>query len=281
MNLENSPITEDDFRAVVRILGDLAVMEGEPDDKRNHLMREVGLLLESDTWLWGVSPLLEPGKQPVYFFQNADGLDEDRMALLLKAIEHPETGAMTAPIARAMIEQGHVTRLRQDIIANDWFLNSAANPYWQAANVGPILFSLRPIPDVGTSVIAFYRPVSAPMFTPREARIAHIVLTEVAWLHEAGMPHAAARKVPVLPPRTRHVLYELVLGRPRKQIAADLGLSIHTVNDHLKIIFSHFGVHSQVQLIARFRHGDGNDAQFGRPAQEAKLTFENSDSNRS
>lgn len=63
-------------------------------------------------------------------------------------------------------------------------------------------------------------------------RIAHIVLTEVSWLYEAGLLHAAAREIPVLPPRTRYVLFELVAGRPRKQIAADLGLSSHTVNDH-------------------------------------------------
>ena len=261
MNLENSPITEDDFRAVVRILGDVSAMDTTPDEKRNYLMRELGLLLDVDTWLWGVSPLLEPGKQPVYLFQNAGGIDEDRMALMLKAIEHPDTGAMTASIAQAMIESGHVTRLRQDVIDNDWFLNSAANPYWCAANVGPILFSLRPIPEVGTSVIAFYRPVSAPLFTPREARIAHIVLSEVSWLHEAGMPHAAAKPIPKLPPRCRLILLQIVAGRSRKEIAADLGLSLHTVNDYLKQIFRHFGVHSQTQLIARLRNGDGNDTR--------------------
>ena len=183
------------------------------------------------------------------------------MALMLKAIEHPDTGAMTASIAQAMIESGHVTRLRQDVIDNDWFLNSAANPYWCAANVGPILFSLRPIPEVGTSVIAFYRPVSAPLFTPREARIAHIVLSEVSWLHEAGMPHAAAKPIPKLPPRCRLILLQIVAGRSRKEIAADLGLSLHTVNDYLKQIFRHFGVHSQTQLIARLRNGDGNDTR--------------------
>jgi DNA-binding CsgD family transcriptional regulator len=259
MNLQDSPITEDDFRAVVRILGDVAAMDGSADEKRNHLMRELGVLLDVDTWLWGVSPLLEPGKQPVYLFQNAGGIDDDRMALMLKAIEHPDTGAMTASMAQAMIKHGHVTRLRQDVIENDWFLNSPANPYWRAANVGPILFSLRPIPEIGTSVIAFYRPVSAPLFTPREARIAHIVLTEVSWLHKAGMPHAEARDVPLLPPRCRLILNQLVRGRSRKEIADDLDLSLHTVNDYLKQIFRHFGVHSQTQLIARFRHGDGND----------------------
>ncbi len=259
MNLQDSPITEDDFRAVVRILGDVAAMDGGPDDKRNHLMRELGALLDVDTWLWGVAPLLEPGKQPVYIFRNTGGLDEKRMALLVNAIEHPDTGAMTASLARAMIESGHVTRLRQDIIDDDWFLNSAANPAWRAANVGPILLSARPIPGVGTSVIGFYRPVSAPLFTPREARLAHIVLTGVTWLHEAGLPHAAARDVPKLSPRCRHILLQLVAGRPRKDIAADLGISVHTVNDHMKQIYRHFGVHSQAQLIARFLNGDGND----------------------
>lgn len=260
MNLKDSPVTEDDFRAVVRILGELSAMEGTVDDKRNFLLREIGLLLDTDTWLWGVSPLMEPGKQPVYVFQNTGGLDDERMARMLKAIEHPDTGAMTKRLAEDVIQAGgHITRLRQDVIEDDWFLNSPANPLWRDANVGPILFSIRPIPGQGISVVGFYRPVSAPRFTVREARIAHIVLTEVGWLHEAGMPHAEARSVPRLPPRCRLILNQLVRGRPRKEIASDLGLSVHTVNDYLKQIFRHFGVHSQAELIARFRIGDGND----------------------
>jgi len=239
MNLKESPITEDDFRAVVRILGDVASMDGGPDEKRNYLMRELGVLLDVDTWLWGVAPLIEPGRQPVYIFKNTGGLDEKRMALLVNAIEHPESGAMTASLARAMIETGHVTRLRQDIVPDERFLNSAAHPFWKAANVGPLILSLRPIPGVGTSVVGFYRAVSAPHFTPREARIAHIVLTSVTWLHEAGLPHTAARDVPKLPPRGRHILLQLVSGRPRKDIAADLGISVHTVNDHMKQIYLH------------------------------------------
>jgi DNA-binding CsgD family transcriptional regulator len=260
MHLQHSPITEDDFRAVVRILADVASMEGGPDEKRDHLLRELGLLLNVDTFLWGVAPLIEPGRQPVYLFQNTGGIDDARMALMLKAIEHPDTGAMTARLAEEIIAAGgHITRLRQDVIDNHWFLHSDASPIWREANVGPILFSMRPIPGVGTSVVGFYRPVSAALFNEREARIAHIVLSEVGWLHEAGMPHSAAKDVPRLPPRCRLVLNQLVHGSPRKQIAADLGISLHTVNDYLKQIYRHFGDSSQVELIARLRHGNGND----------------------
>ena len=182
------------------------------------------------------------------------------MAIMLRAIEHPETGAMTARLAAEIIAAGgHITRLRQDVIDDEWFLHSDASPIWREADVGPILFSMRPIPGLGTSVVGFYRPVSAPLFDEREARIAHIVLSEVGWLHEAGMPHSAAKDVPKLPPRCRLILNQLVRGTTRKQIADDLGISLHTVNDYLKRIFAHFGVHSQAQLIARLRHGNGND----------------------
>jgi DNA-binding CsgD family transcriptional regulator len=260
MSPQPSPITEDDFRAVVRILGDIATMSGTPDEKRHHLMSELCQVIGADCWIWGVSPFMMPGQQPVYLFQNHGGLDEQRLSLLLRAIEHPDSGAMTAPIARAMIETGsHVTRLRQQIIPDERFLNSPALPYWAAADVGPIILSLRPVPEFGTTIIAFYRASSAPLFSPREARIAHIVLTEVRWLHEEGMPHAAAKPITALPPRCRLILLQLLAGRSRNEIAADLSISIHTVNDYLKQIFRHFGVQSQTQLIARLRNGDGND----------------------
>lgn len=255
-----SPITEEDFRAVVGILGDVAAMDATPDEKRQQLMSELGLLIGADAWLWGAAPLIEPGKQPVFLFQNLGGLDEERASRLFMAIEHPDTGAMTAPIAQAMVESGrHVTRLRQAIIPDERFLNSPAWPFWKAADVGPIILSLRPIDGFGSAVIAFYRPVSAPLFTPCEARIAHIVLSEVSWLHHEGMPHHPSSAIPVLPPRCRLILHQLLVGRTRTEIAADLGISPHTVNDYLKQIYAHFGVHSQAQLIARFRSGDGND----------------------
>ncbi len=260
MNLDHSPITEDDFRAVVRILGDIATMSGTPDEKRRHLIGELCQIIGADCWVWGVSPLMKPGQQPVYLLQNHGGLDEERISRLLQAIEHPDSGAMTAPIAQAMIETGaHVTRLRQQIIPDERFLESPAFPFWSAANVGPIILSLRPVPGYGTTIIGLYRTASAPLFTPREARVAHIVLTEVRWLHEEGMPHTEAAPITTLPPRCRLVLLQLLAGRPRKEIAADLSISIHTVNDYLKQIFRHFGVQSQIQLIARFRNGDGND----------------------
>lgn len=260
MNLQESPVTEGDFRAAVRILADVATMEGTLDQKRVRVMSDSAALIGADYWAWAFAPLMEAGRQPVHLFQSFGGFDDEGISRLIMAIEHPDSGAMTDSLARAMIGSGgQVTRLRQDIIPDERFFNSPAHPLWQAANIGPIIISMRPSPGRGTSVAAFYRSKSAPQFSPREARIAHIVLTEVGWLHDAGAPSSAAYEIPKLSPRCRLILNQLVTGRSRKEIAADLGLSPHTVNDYVKQIFRHFGVHSQAQLISRLRHGDGHD----------------------
>jgi DNA-binding CsgD family transcriptional regulator len=73
------------------------------------------------------------------------------------------------------------------------------------------------------------------------------------------MPHANSLTLPQLPPRCRLIINQLVHGMSRKEIAAHLGLSIHTVNGYAKEIFKYFAVHSQSELIARLTRGDGRD----------------------
>lgn len=260
MNLSDSPITEDDFRAVVRILGEVASMEGSAHEKRTCLMVGLAELIQADAWIWTLAPKMEPGEQPVYLFHNTGGLDDTRMAKIIKAIEHPVTGLMTTKLAQDMIDTGsHVTRLRQDVISNEWFNTSPAKPLWDDADIGPILFSLLPLPDYGGAGVGLYRKADAPLFSEREARIAHIVLTEVPWLHLAELSTDNTRDIPSLPPRCRLILNQVVRGTSRKEIARDLGLSPHTVNDYMKVIFKHFNVHSQLELMGRLREGDGND----------------------
>lgn len=258
---ETSPLSEQDVRDLVRILGDVAAMKPDPDARRVYLMNGLAALLGTDTWVWGVAPLLDPEKQPVYLFQNTGGMDEERMSRFLMAVEHPDTARMTAPLAEALISAGsQVTRHIEQIITRERFAQSPAHPLWQAAGIGPILITLRPIPGYGISCIGFYRSVDAPMFTGRDSRLAHIVLNEVPLLHETGMPHTSSRNLPQLPPRCRLVMHHLVRGQTRKTIATHLGLSEQTVNGYVKKIFSHFSVHSQAELLVRFTRGDGRDA---------------------
>lgn len=62
-----------------------------------------------------------------------------------------------------------------------------------------------------------------------------------------------------LTPRMKTVINQLLQGMGRKQIATDMGISIHTLNGYVKEIYARFEVHSQSELIRRFVEGDGGD----------------------
>ena len=55
-----------------------------------------------------------------------------------------------------------------------------------------------------------------------------------------------------LPPRTRQVLDRLLAGDSEKQAAQAMGISRHTVHDHVKVLHREFDVASRGELLARF-----------------------------
>ncbi|RYD72751.1 MAG: LuxR family transcriptional regulator, partial [Verrucomicrobiaceae bacterium] len=57
---------------------------------------------------------------------------------------------------------------------------------------------------------------------------------------------------PPLPPRQRQTLNLLIHGHSRNEIAHRLRISVHTVGDYIKAIYSHFGVQSRAELMSRF-----------------------------
>jgi DNA-binding NarL/FixJ family response regulator len=55
-----------------------------------------------------------------------------------------------------------------------------------------------------------------------------------------------------LTPRQRVILMMLLDGMSRKQIAIHVGTTLHTVNDHCKALYQHFGVNSATELASKF-----------------------------
>jgi DNA-binding CsgD family transcriptional regulator len=69
-----------------------------------------------------------------------------------------------------------------------------------------------------------------------------------------------------LTPRERDVLVHLLAGGSYKKIAAALGLSTHTVHDHVKNIFRRLRIASRGELQARFRQPNAPLPHDGSPA---------------
>lgn len=217
-------------------------------------------LIGADYWTWAIAADLRPGVLPAWVLHLHGGFDDEKIARFVRAQEHPDLAILTAPFAALLAANGrHTTRLRQQTDPEDFFSRSGAFPIWKELDISPGIMSCRPVDATTLSAISIHRKMDRPFFSERESRLAHILLSEIPWLHPRGANAGDVGAVPSLSPRKRSVLMLLVAGQTRAEIATHLGLSPHTVNGYVKEIFGHFGVNSQAQLAARFLAGDGGD----------------------
>jgi len=257
---ESFHLSSDDARSIVRLLGEVCALPDDHAGKKRHLMEGLCDLVDADYWLWALIAELEPGKFPVYVGFLSGRFSEQELAGFLQIQTHPEMIHWTIPLATAMRDAGQlVTRNVQDQFDYQAFLASDSGQLWIRAGIEPRCIAFRPMPDGGATGAGLYRKTSRPLFTAREARIIHILLTEVPWLHEMGWPEDRCAKIPELAPRCWLVHEMLLQSYSRSQIAGHLALSVHTVNGYVKEIYRHLDVHSQSELIARFQNGNGGD----------------------
>lgn len=259
----DSPLTvnETDVRDIVRLLGDVAVLEGTLNEKRFALMTGLCSLIGADAWAWSIAAETRPGAHPAFSICLMDGIPENKFGSLLKAVEHPEMADLQIPFMSEFAKSGpQFTRIRHQFVDEARFRDCGALELWHQAGIDSLILSARHTRCGSVTAIGIYREVGRPAFSERESRIAHIVLSEVDWLHEDVMPNHPDEGVASLSPRLRQVLNFLLTGKTRKEIATELDLSIHTLGDYIKEIYQRFGVRSHPELLRRFFEGDGGDA---------------------
>ncbi|MCF6313214.1 MAG: LuxR C-terminal-related transcriptional regulator [Verrucomicrobiales bacterium] len=259
-DVENSSLTEEDVCQLVALLGRVAVLEGGLDSKKRFLMQGLCQMVGADCWGWMLTLPVKHGEKvcPAAFLHG--GFSEDRFYAFLKATEHPEMAKFNAMfLDEVYVRQSHTTRLRQQVDTEGNFTSSEVYPLWEKADIGPILLSCHPFPDQSLSFVAMYRKQKEVLFSQREARIVHIVLSEVQWIHAESQPQVKQINGMMLSPRQRMTLNLLLEGQGRKQIAAQLKITENTLAGYVKEVYRFYEVQSQAQLMRRFRDGDGGD----------------------
>lgn len=256
----DAPLEQADVRSIVGLLGSVIAEGRDFAAAKRQLLEGLCRLIDADAWSWSLGRNAAPGEQPVYIGIAHGGFDPPRYARLLLAAGHRDMAWTSEKLLREMSDRGaQVTRMRQQVVDEAAFAASGVNAHLADADIGPFIFSLRPIAGSAVSTIAIFRRKDAAAFTERETRIAHILLSELPWLHEQGWPSDRGATVPRLSPRQRVVLNLLLDGRSRKEMAASLSLSEYTIAQYQKAIYSHFGVRSHATLLRRFQMGDGGD----------------------
>lgn len=255
-----SDLSEIDLRAIMDALGRIAGLDEDLATRRRIFLESLAELIDADCWHWCLLGRKTPGELPTFSVFLKGGFTDERFAKYLAAQEHPEMAMFNAPILAELEESGtHITRLRQQIDSENRFPKSEVYKLWREADLAPLIISMRPAANGQSSAVTLFRNFDRPLFKERENRLAHMMLNSVPWLHDEAWPNHPRRRVGALSPRMHTVVNLLLQGMSRKQIAAEMGISIHTLNGYIKDIYTRFDVHSQSDLIRRFVEGDGGD----------------------
>ena len=250
-------LPETTVRKMVRLLGEAAALSGGINEKKRYLMNGVCSLIQADAWVWSLGCQIKPDEPQVFVGFLHGGFSEDRFTAFLKAVEHPDMAQISSRFAEAIrLDNSHTTMRREEIDTAGLAALSEAGPLWEQADIGSLMLSGYPLDAESLSTIGFYRALGVEPFSDLEKQIAHIILSEVPWLHQSGWPEDRGATVPQLYPRQRIVLNLLLDGLPRKQIASQMGISDNTVSGYAKDVYRHFGVNSHVELMRKFLHAE-------------------------
>ncbi len=259
--LQGEGLAEDDVRQVVRLLADVAILHGNLMDKKRALMAGLERMLDADGWLWTVTRVDAESRTPISVGLMHDGLSAEQLAGWLEASQTSCPPPEDGPFFEISRAGEHFTRRRQQVVSDEeWYAHPAVKRHRLRHGLDHFVYSVYPLDEPETfSGVGLFRRCGRPPFSSRDTRLAHIVTSEVEWLHYADLPGERGRQVPQLTPRQRVVLMMLVDAHSKDEIAQLLHISPHTVKDHIKAIYKLFGVSSQLELIRRFHVGDRGD----------------------
>jgi DNA-binding CsgD family transcriptional regulator len=244
-----------DVRKIVRLLGDVAVLDTDTAGKRRFLLEGMAKLVEADVWVWvHFHDNAKDGIPMCFAFIEGGWANEAQLMLYAEATTTPAAKDFNA--AMRIGSEVHRTRKRADVYSDpEWFSSELFQNYYAKADLGDWISSSYPLGDRYFSTIALLRHLDRPKFAPRDVCIVHVLTEEIDWLHREGTNIPASEHVNKLSPRQRQVLLRLLAGEGIKQIARRLSLSGHTVNDHMKEIYRRFGVSGRSELVSKFLAG--------------------------
>jgi DNA-binding CsgD family transcriptional regulator len=222
--------SESDIRKIACLLGQLVTAKGDHTSRRNRLLNGLACLIQADAWTWRLSDIDSTGRKLALCFLQSDLKERSaRHHQLLPIISQAKFSDVSA-------------------------LETDTGPRFQNSHLGHALRFETQVPTVGLSTIVFFRHVSLPNFSERDAQIVDLVLSEICWVHTLQNLEYFCAVTRNLSPRLRMILQHLLKGNSRKQIADILGIELNTVHGYVKDIYLVFEVTSHISLLQRLKH---------------------------
>jgi DNA-binding CsgD family transcriptional regulator len=251
-----------DVRALLRLLGEVRELGGSPGAWRGHLAEQLSQLCGARAV---VSSELSPRTPQSDAQQAAASAGSCQAAITPLAVAHAGLDeGNAASFFHDVIWHDHAKdhtlhrlvplygstfiRTRADL-ADDttWYASALASDRFRRHDCDDFILAMCAVPGAGVICsLELFRPWGAARFAARERLLVQLVQEELSRDFEASA--APLRR---LSPRQRQVLALLQRGHSEKQVAAELGVSPHTVHDYVKALYRSHGVTSRGELLAQ------------------------------
>lgn len=202
-----------------------------------------------------------------HFFLHGQALDS-AMAVLGEYWAQNADGALDDPMLAAWREIGGplatLTR-RERVSDRTWRESAAYREFFRRAGLGDTVLARLPSGNGRSLLVNLWRASGDRSFTERDGLMVRLLVVELARMFDEGRLALLSGLRRPLSPRMSQVLALLREGLSEKQVAHELGISEHTVHNHVKRLHAALGASSRSQLLARSNHlaPTGADTRFG------------------
>ncbi len=245
-----------DVRKIYRLLWECTEIGSDSNAWRSHLLEGVNAIIGARLGLYMHihNPLQETERLEAAMASGF--LDTEQLALWQ---HYQENSAQKDDPYHLSYFHDHSRPLRTRVLdevveSREWKNSLHYNEYIRACGLGDrITSSLRLGSDqkAPLQTLVFHRHAADAQFASSAKYLVKLMHHELAELLVKKLVLPATRRdTGGLPKRMGQVLDHLLNGHSEKQIAAELGISRHTVNRHVQRVYQHFDVNSRAKLIA-------------------------------
>lgn len=242
----------EDLRRVLRLALDVRDLPFGSEAQRRMALEGLCALVGAQVGLWVAADGRRQGS--IVIREAIDvGFPGDRERASFRVHCDEAQWSMTDPtmpaLARSMREP-LATFLRSDLIPErDWYRSPHVQEIRRVGGVDSFIYGAWAPGDDDAFCVSLHRPWGDRPFSERDRAIVDAFHRECTFLHRPPAP-VRAGVLDGLSPRLRDTLLGLARGRSEKQLAADLGISPHTLHGYVKDLHRRFGVQSRSELLA-------------------------------